>query len=69
MRKAMLTALIIALIAGAAAASIFLQPRRASATIAETSTSVSPFALHLRLDARRLPVSGVVDYTYVFPKL
>jgi hypothetical protein len=68
MQKTMLTVFVMALVAGAVAASSFLQPRIASATVAEMSASISPLTLHRTLDAQHAPVKDVADYTFVFPE-
>jgi hypothetical protein len=68
MKKTVLLVVVTSLIAGAVVASVFLQSRKASATAAQASAMISPFALHRRLGADRLPVDDVVDYTYVFPE-
>jgi hypothetical protein len=46
-----------------------LLPPKAAAAVSDGPARISPFAIHLKLDVRRLPVSQVVDYTYVFPVL
>lgn len=68
MQKTMLTVFVMALVAGAVAASSFLQPRNASATVAQATANVSPFALHRTPEAQHAPVNDVVDYTFVFPE-
>jgi hypothetical protein len=59
----------IAATAATVAIFVFLMPPKAAAADSDGPARISPLAIHLKLDVRRLPVSQAVDYTYVFPVL